>query len=150
LVSSPPLDSRFGAEFVRINLEGALQQFNPDKGENGGWEGHLKPVYLPKSSPAFPMEAERIEHGLKWSPVKVYEMNAPRGVGKSSDWRLVVKYLGRAGQEMPDNGVPFTAILTIRDPRKSNPVFTEMKQRLGALSVRLEDIRTAAQVVTRV
>lgn len=149
LVSSPPLDARFGAEFVRINLEGALQQWNPDKGENGGWEGRMKPIYLPKPSPAFPLEAERIEHGLKWSPVKAYEMNA-RGKGKSSDWRLVVKYLTRAGQAMPDAGVPFTAILTIRDPDKSNPVFTEMKQTLGALSVRLEDIRTAAQVVTRV
>ncbi len=149
LVFSPPLDSRFGAEFVRINLEGALQQWNPDKGENGGWEGRMKPVYLPKPSPAYPMEAERIEHGLKWSPVKAYEMNA-RGVGKSSDWRLTVKYLTRAGEAMPEDGVPFTAILTIRDPNKSNPVFTEMKQMLGALSVQLEDIRTASQVVTRV
>lgn len=149
LVSSPPLDSRYGAEFVRINLEAALQQWNPDKGENGGWEGRLKPVYLPKPSPAFPMEAERIEHGLKWSPVKAHEMNA-RGIGKSSDWRLTVKYLTRAGKAMPDEGVPFTAILTIRDPKKTSPVFTEMRQALGALAVRLEDIRTAAQVVTRV
>lgn len=149
LVASPPLDARFGAEFVRINLEGALQQWNPEKGDNGGWEGRMKPVYYPKSSPAFPLENERIEHGLKWSPVKAYQMNA-RGVGKSSDWRLSVKYLTRAGEEMPADGVPFTAILTIRDPKKESPVFTEMRQSLNALSVRLEDIRTAAQVVTRV
>lgn len=149
LVATPPLDSRFGAEFVRINLEGALQQWNPDKGDHGGWEGRMKPVYLPKPSPAFPLEAERIEHGLKWSPVKAFEMNA-RGVGKSSDWRLTVKYLTRAGQAMPEDGVPFTAVLTIRGTASTDAVFTEMRQNLGTLSVRLEDIRTAAQVVARV
>lgn len=149
LVASPPLDSRFGAELVRINLDGALQQLNPEKGEDGGWEGRLQAAYLPPRSAAYPIEAERIEHGLKWSPMKVYEASK-RGIGKSSDWRLVVSYIARTGQQMPDDGVPFTAILTIRDPGASTPVFNEMRQSLAALSVRLEDIRTAAQVVTRV
>ena len=149
LVASPPFNSRFGAEFVRINLDGALQQWNPEKGEEGGWEGRLRAAYLPPRSPAYPIEAERIEHGLKWSPVKVYEASK-RGIGKSSLWRLVVNYIARTGQQMPDEGVPFTAILTIRDPGASKPVFNEMRQSLAALSVRLEDIRTAAQVVARV
>jgi hypothetical protein len=149
LVASPPLDSRFGAEFVRVNLEGALQQWNPTKGEKGGWEGRLKAAYLPASSAAFPIEPERIEHGLKWSPVKVYQANK-RGIGGSSNWRLTVKYLARGGETMPPDSVPFTAILTIRDPAASEPVFNEMRQSLATLSVRLEDIRTAAQVVTRV
>lgn len=81
LVASPPLDQRFGAEFVRINIDAALQQYNPEK---DGWEGRLKPAYLPSSSSEFPLEAERIEYGLKWSPVKLWEMNR-RGIGKSSD-----------------------------------------------------------------
>jgi hypothetical protein len=149
LVASPPLDAKFGAEFVRINLDGALQQWNPVKTEKGAWEGRLDPAYLPLRSPAYPIEAERIEHGLKWSPVKIYETSR-RGVGKSSNWRLVVNYIARNGQQMPDDGVPFTAILTICDPGASTPVFNEMRQSLAALPVRLEDIRTAARVVTRV
>ena len=139
----------FGAEFVRINFEAALQQWNPDKGDAGGWEGRGREIYLPKPSPAFPMEAERIQHGLKWSPIKAYGLNA-RGRGKSSDWRFVVSYLPRAEQSMPIAGVPFTAVLTIKDPDESNPVFTEMRQSLGTYSVRLEDIRTAARVIARV
>src|SRR5262249_14010832 len=130
-------------------LEGALQQWNPDKGQNGSWEKHLNPVYLPARSPAFPIEAERIEHGLKWSPVKLYQASK-KGVGVSSNWRLCVKYLTHAGVNMPEAGIPFTAILTIRDPKASAPVFNEMRQSLSTLAVRLEDIRTAAQVVTRV
>jgi hypothetical protein len=74
----------------------------------------------------------------------------PRGVGKSSNWRLFVNYLTRAGEEMPETGVPFTAILTISDPEGRHPVFTDMWQSLNALGVRIEDIRTAARIVTRV
>jgi hypothetical protein len=96
------------------------------------------------------IEAERIEHGLKWSPVKAYAKTMPRGVGKSSNWRLFINYLTRAAEDMPDKGVPFPAILTISDPERRHPVFTDMRQSLNALGVRIEDIRTAARVVTRV
>lgn len=146
VVASPPLDARFGAEFVRINIDGALQQYNP---KTDGWQGRLSPAYLPPKSSAYPIEAERIEHGLKWSPVKIWETNR-KGIGASSDWRLVVSYLARAGVTMPDQGVPLTAILTIRDPDASNPVFDQMRQWLTSRSVRLEDIRTASRVLTRV
>jgi hypothetical protein len=36
------------------------------------------------------IEAERIEHQLKWSPVKVFTSTIPRGIGKSSNWRMFV------------------------------------------------------------
>ena len=52
--------------------------------------------------------------------------------------------------DMPDNGVPFTALLTISDPKQRHPVFNDMRQSLRALGVRVEDIRTAARIVTRV
>lgn len=146
IVSSPPLDARFGAEFVRVNIEAALQQFNPEK---PGWEGRLKPRYLPAQSSIFPFEAERIEHEYKWNPIKCFETRR-RGVGKSSDWRLQVSYLARADVQMPEDGIPFTVVLTIADADEENPVFDQMRQWISAQAVRLEDIRTAARVVTRV
>lgn len=145
LFASPPLDARFGAEFVRINIDAALQQ----EKEDGGWEGRLRSAYLPAASDDFPIEAERIEHGYKWSPMKVYETSR-RGVGKTSNWRLVVNYLTRFGERMPETGIPFTAVLTIRDPKGAAPVFNEMRQYLSAQAIRTEDIRTAARVVARV
>jgi hypothetical protein len=96
------------------------------------------------------VEAERIEHGLKWSPVKAFARTIRNGVGKSSNWRLFVEYLTRAGEQVPENGVPFTAILTISDPEGEQPVFTDMRQSLQSLGVRIEDIRTAARVATRI
>lgn len=146
LVSTPPLDSRFGSEFVRVNINATLQQ----EQAGGGWKGQLEPLYLPSKREGPAIEAERIEHDLKWSPVKVLAKTFPIGVGPSSNWRLFVDYLTRAGEVMPEEGVPFTAIVTISDPDAEQPVFTDMRQNLQALGTQIADIRTAARITPRV
>lgn len=146
LVSTPPLDPRFGAEFVRINIDAALQQEQRD----GRWKRRLESLYHPSKRDAPPIEAERIDHDLKWSPVKVYEKTFPQGVGPSSNWRLFIDYLTRAGETMPDGGVPFTAIVTISDPDGDAPVFNDMRQNLQSLGATIADIRTAARITSRV
>lgn len=146
LVATPPLDARFGAEFVRVNIEATLQQEQAD----GRWKGRLDPLYLPSRRDSPPVEAERIEHDLKWSPVKVHAKTFPKGVGPSSNWRLFVEYLTRAGEVMPDEGVPFTVIVTISDPDGEQPVFNDMRQNLQALGTQIADIRTAARITPRV
>jgi Subtilase family len=88
LVSTPPLDPRFGAEFVRVNLEAALQQEHLDKDGKLHWKKRIDPIYLPGKAEAPVVEAEQIEHGLKWSPVKAFSRTMPNGVGTSSNWRL--------------------------------------------------------------
>ncbi|WP_375459871.1 S8 family peptidase [uncultured Enterovirga sp.] len=150
LVSTPPLDARFGSEFVRINIDAAVQQEVFDKTGKPGWKGQLDAVYLPGKADAPAIEAERIEHGLKWSPVKQFARTMPIGIGKSSNWRMFVSYLTRAGERVPDEGVPFTALLTISDPGRDAPVFNDMRALLARTGVRIEDIRTAARVATRV
>lgn len=146
LVATPPLDPRFGAEFVRVNVNAALQQ----EQDGGRWKGRLDPLYLPSKRESPAVEAELIEHDLKWSPVKVYEKTFPQGVGPSSNWRLFIDYLTRAGEVMPDGGVPFTAIITISDPDGEKPVFNDMRQNLQALGTTIADIRTAARITSRV
>lgn len=146
LVSTPPLDARFGSEFVRINIYATLQQ----EKENGGWKGQLEPLYLPSRRDSPAIEAERIEHDLKWSPVKVLAKTFPQGVGASSNWRLFVDYLTRTGEVMPEEGVPFTAIVTISDPKDEQPVFNDMRQNLQALETQIADIRTAARITPRI
>jgi hypothetical protein len=145
LVSTPPLDARFGSEFVRVNIDAVLQQEQDE-----GWRGKLDPLYLPSSRGAHSVEAERIEHDLKWSPVKVFGKTFPRGVGSSSNWRLFVEYLTRTGEVMPEEDVPFTAILTISDPDAEMPVFNDMRQSLQAIGTQIADIRTAARITSRI
>lgn len=146
LVSTPPLDARFGSEFVRVNINATLQQ----EQAGSAWKGRLEPLYLPSKRESPAVEAELIEHDLKWSPVKVLAKTFPQGVGPSSNWRLFVDYLTRAGEVMPEEGVPFTAIVTISDPEAEQPVFTDMRQNLRALGTQIADIRTAARITPRV
>jgi len=146
LVTHPPLDYRFGAELVRVNVNARLQQAKI----GGGYQGQLHETYLPTAGDEALYESELIEQGFKWSPVKTYARNLPRGIGKSSSWRLVVDTLTRANEPYPDRGVPFSAILTIADPSGEKPVFNAMRQSLQALGVQIADVRVAARVVTRV
>jgi len=140
LVYRPILESRFGAEFVRVNIDARLQQ------EDGkGFKGRVAQSYLPDAKEAN-LEADLIEHGLKWWPTKVYEANFPEGKGKSSNWRLVLKSLTRAGQGFPRKGVPFTVVLSISDPSLSEPVFRDMRLNLTSRNVMIADIRTGTRL----
>lgn len=51
---------------------------------------------------------------------------------------------------MPEDGVPFTVLLTISDPQGEAPVFNDVRALLTRTGVRVEDIRTAARITTRV
>ena len=146
IVSSPPLDYKYGVEFVRANIHASLLQEN----SKGKFVGRLEPIYLPEGSGLGNDEADLIEHSLKWGPVKVYTKKFPKGVGPSTNWRLDVGYLLRDGETLPDNGIPFTALLTISDPDAEKPVFNDVRQTLQAIGIETADITTAARVVTRI
>lgn len=144
IVSSPTFDYKYGAEFVRINIEGALRQQQKD----GKYLGRLKAIYTPEEKASSQYEKDQIEHSFKWSPVKVYEKTFS-GVGPSTDWELAVEYLARDGASLPSIGIPFTAILTISDPDGEEPVFNDMRQTLQSLGVNVVDIKTAARITPR-
>ena len=146
LVSTPPLDYKYGVEFVRVNMNASLRQEQKD----GRFQSQLDPIYLPESQRTGTAEADLIEFGLKWGPVKAYAKTFSRGVGVSTNWRLDVEYLLRDGEVMPPNGVPFTVLLTISDPNGEKPVFNDVRQMLQSVGVETSDIRTAARIVTRV
>lgn len=146
IVSTPRFDYRYGSEFVRINIDAALRQ----QQKNGKYLGRLNAIYTPDDGDGSLFEKDQIEHSFKWSPVKVYEKTFPKGVGPTTDWSLDVEYLARDGVSLPKGGVPFTAILTISDPKNEKPVFNDMRQMLQSLGVNAVDIKTAARVVPRV
>jgi hypothetical protein len=146
IVSTPPLNYRYGSEFVRVNIDARLRQLQND----GKYKGRLDAIYAPESGTGSLFEKDQIEHSFKWSPIKVYEKNFKIGVGPSADWRLDVEYLTRSGEGIPQNGIPFTAILTIFDPKEEEPVFNDMRQTLQSIGVQTVDIKTAARIVSRV
>jgi hypothetical protein len=141
LVYRPILNREFGAEFVRINVDAHLRQEH-----EGKFTGRVAQAFLPEVNEDAPFEYELIRHGLKWWPIKAYRGRFPRGIGKSSNWRLCLEGLARSEEAFPAAGVPFALVLTISDNQQSAPVFNELRNHLATRNVQLSDIRTATQI----
>lgn len=150
LVYSPPLDPAFGAEFVRVNLEASLRQRQAGTMKNGdlSYANQIASRYLPKTAGLGVPEKALIDHGLKWWPSKQYESNFTNK-GEFSNWRLEVSSLVRAEARFPVEGVPFAVLLTIEDPEKRKPVFSDMRLALQSSNAIAQDIRTATRVRLR-
>lgn len=112
----------------------------------GSYAGRVTQAFLPEVKEDAPFEHELIRHGLKWWPIKVYRERFPRGVGKSSNWRLCLESLARSEEAFPATGVPFALVLAISDVQKSAPVFNELRNHLSTRNVQISDIRAATQV----
>ena len=69
LVYDPPLDPNANAEYCRVNLDVSLGTYNLGKDGKRRHEGRvpLEPVDAKEM-----LERHQLEHGFKWSPVKVY------------------------------------------------------------------------------
>jgi hypothetical protein len=141
LVYRPTLNREFGAEFVRINVDAHLRQEN-----EGRYIGRLAQAFLPEVNEDVPFEYELIRHGLKWWPIKAYRGGFPRGIGKSSNWRLCLESLVRSEEAFPANGIPFALVLSISDIQHNAPVFNELRNHLATRNVQLSDIRATTQV----
>lgn len=144
LVYRPILEPRFGAEFVRVNIDAFLRQSSG----NGSWKGHATQVYMTADKKDVNFEKDLIAQGLKWWPIKHYAFESKQGgTGESSDWVIVAKPLVRDGTAFPRDGVPFALILTITHPDKEYGLFDEMKLWLSSSRVEHGNIQTAARIL---
>jgi len=145
LVAEPTLDHAHGVEAVRVNLEGAIKQLDP---EEGRFEGRLQPTHELFTGVTHANERTLVTELGKWFPVKSFERTM-RGRGKSSDWILEIEYLTRAAVQIPEGGVRFAAVLTIEDPKGVAPIYDEMRASLIDLNVSLNDVRSWTTVGVR-
>ncbi len=139
---SPPLDRMHQAEFARVNLDAYLRQETINKKGVASFHGRLKPDHPGK------LEKNLIAHGAKWWPVKHYGRTFQRLEG-TSNWRLVVDSLTRAGAIYPAAGVKFAVVLTISDPDKKAPVFASTRQALMRHGVNLVDVKASTRARVR-
>ncbi|MER7446744.1 S8 family peptidase [Microbacterium sp. NPDC097977] len=140
LVARPPIAYQHGDERVRANIDAHLKQ----RGTNGKFGTRLKRVNaLPKPDKVQKTERDLLAESMKWQLVKSFETAKMTGSGPSADWRFQVDYLERADENLPSEGIPYAAVLTIADPTGQAPVFTQMRQNLNAANVQTGDLRTS-------
>jgi hypothetical protein len=148
LVYEPPIDGAYGAEFIRVNLDAKLQQRQraPRKDGSPSFRDRFEQSFLPKTAGQPVPEKELINQGLKWWPTKRYRARLREAGNESSQWRLEVSATRRAETRFPKQGVPFSLVVTIRDPEGSAPVFQQLRRALQAGKVQLAELRTHQRI----
>lgn len=102
---APPLDSNYGAEYVRANLEVGFGTL-----DDGEFKGKV-PMISEKGAVGF--EQALIEHGGKWSPVKIHRKRFPKGVAGDT-WALNATLSLRAQNPMLQEPQKAYIIITLR------------------------------------
>lgn len=150
LVFTPPIDAAYKDEALRVLLDAHLYQetIDPETGETG-WESQLVQDGSGVPQGANKTEKYMLRAGLKWSPIKRYFVNMPKGRGNSSNWKLTLNSLTRAGADYPAEGVPFAVIMTLSDPKGGRPIHDSIRNSLQARGVNLADITVAHRVRTQ-
>ncbi len=150
LCYTPPIDPDHREEAIRVQLEAHLQQekIDQDTGDDT-WESRLNQDAGDVPQGMNKTESYLIKTGLKWSPIKRYQVAMPEGRGNTSNWRLSLESLVRAGVAFPTDGVRFTLMLTISDIDAAAAIREEMRLDLQNRGIVLADITVAHRLRPR-
>ena len=143
LAYDPPLDPNFGAEYCRINIDASLGTYDP---ESEGKREHRRQIPPEPKDMSKLYERYVIEHGFKWSPVKVYRRKMKRQSG--NDWRLRITRTDRR-EFFSSNPQSFALIISIIDPGKKMPVYDEITRCINREGWIVEDLQVKDRIRVR-
>jgi hypothetical protein len=127
LVYDPPVDPFDGASYSQVNVDASLGTCWIDAEGVEDYSGRKIIPYPKDYSELF--EKNQIEHGFKWSPVKVFRKCFSR-IDSRDTWRITLEMSSRKPSSNPGSQ-PVALIATIRDPDKQRPVYDEVVQMMN-------------------
>jgi serine protease AprX len=139
LVYEPRLDSTSRAEYCRTNVDASLGTYTL---QTDGKYRHKKEVPAEPTDVGEMYEEALVEHGFKWSPVKVYRRSLSRGIAGDS-WRLAVRALSRdPGIQTP---VRASLIISWIDPKGTRPVYDDVINAMVRLGWATQNLEVRSQ-----
>ncbi len=148
LISRPPLNEAFGAEYVRADVRFSLLSGTTNNGRKE-WKG-----IVPEDPCRWELrrryENNLIKEAFKWSPVKKYYARF-RGK-KFEELKIKIELFLRDGQDMDTfrRNVDFALIVTVGDPGRRTPVYDEVTSGLHSLGITTDEIRIRGRARERV
>lgn len=145
LVYDPPLDPTAGAEYCQVNVDVSLGTY--DAGPNGKPKHKgLIPLDPHPADLSKLYERNLIEHGFKWSPVKVYRRKMTAVTGNR--WQIQMRLLHRAG--LPEAAPQDLAlVITLFDPRREKPVYNDVVTAMNRSGWIAQDLRVDERIRAR-
>jgi len=141
LAYNPRLDSNFGQEYSRVNLNAS---FGRQSLENSKYSSDIP---LEHNWDNNRYEKNQIENGFKWSPIKSYYRKM-RGISVLEDWKIQIKMLQRNEEQYPEQD--FVLIITLKSDDPDIDLYTEMVNELRSNNYITQDLRTRNQLQTRI
>ncbi|MFN2363276.1 MAG: S8 family peptidase [Halarsenatibacteraceae bacterium] len=139
LAYDPPLDPNFGQEYCRVNINASLGTY--ERSEEDDRLIYSRKVPLEKSWDE-KYERARVENGFKWSPIKSYYRNIPRGI-KDNKWKLRVDFLNR--NEDKTEKQRFVLIITIVDS-EGEDIYSDVINQLRLNGFEFKNLSLSQQV----
>lgn len=142
---SPPLDACAGAEYVRFNVDVGFGTFTAN------------PAGEPRFKGCVPAEGElgttgleeaQVEHGGKWSPVKIYRRRFTKGVAGDT-WGLQATLLRRAVEPQLAQPLRVVIAVTLRALDDNPNVYNEGRRLLAASNWISQDLSLRVDVPVR-
>ena len=128
-VYAPPVDGNAGAEYVRANLEVGFGTLEPD--EDGVLQFHGK-VPMRWEHGTDGLESAQVEHGGKWSPVKIHR-KVFSGIS-GANWALQANMVRRANEAPGQEAMRVVIIVTLRSVDGHEDVYNEGARSLAAVN----------------
>ena len=141
LVYDTPLDSRYGKEYCRTNIDASFGTYKKVNGEikyNG--QIPMETTWDEK------FEKARVEHGFKWNPIKSYYRNISRGIKVVDGWKIRLDLTPRNNLVVAPQ--EFVLILTIRDS-EGHDIYTEIANGLRSKGYITSNLETKQQIRQR-
>ncbi len=141
LVHDTPINENYGPEYCRSHVTASLGIATPStsKSRKGAWnvERQVHPV-LGGLEEGY--EADLVEHGFKWSPVKLYHRKFSRGPG-DAHWGLRLQRFDRQEYGNPQREQQVSVVVSVRDPKGAAPVYNELVTSINTLGWTTHDLQ---------
>lgn len=144
-VYAPRVDASAGAEYVRFNVDVGFGTFTP----NPEGEPHFR-TCVPALGEigTTGLEKAQVEHGGKWSPVKIYRRRYPKGMA-GDVWGLQATILRRAGEPALVDPLSVVIAVTLRALDDNPNVYSEGRRLLAASNWISQDLSQRVDVPVR-
>jgi len=141
LVYDPPLAPSAGAEYCQANVDVSLGTYEPSATRSH--MNHRKKVPLEPEDKTELFEKYQLEHGFKWSPVKVYRKRFTSTKGEY--WRIQMQLSHRTElYELPPQNVAL--VVSLIDPEEKLPVYNDVIKAMNRSGWVQENLRIDARI----
>ena len=138
LAYNPKLDSDFGQEYSRVNLNAS---FGRQKHNDDGSIGYSTDVPI-EANWDQRYERELVENGFKWSPLKSYYKKMS-GIDVRDDWKIRIDMVQRNEENIPSQ--EFVLLVTLKTKNSEIDLYSDVVLSLRNHGYHTQDLDTRYQ-----